>query len=55
MVWFETPSNPLLKIIDIKAVVSEVKKINENIIVVTDNTFMSPYFQVIYNLFFFFY
>lgn len=49
MIWFETPSNPLLKVVDIKAVVDEVKKINKDIIVVTDNTFMSPYFQVFLN------
>uniref|UniRef100_A0A158PCG3 cystathionine gamma-lyase n=1 Tax=Angiostrongylus cantonensis TaxID=6313 RepID=A0A158PCG3_ANGCA len=45
MVWFETPSNPLLKVVDIAAVVHCVKRVNSNILVVVDNTFMSPYFQ----------
>ena len=43
MVWVETPSNPLLNIIDIKAV-SDIAIDNEALAVV-DNTFMSPYFQ----------
>ena len=46
MVWFETPSNPLLKVVDIKAVVALAKKHNPKILVVVDNTFMTPYFQV---------
>lgn len=45
MVWFETPSNPLLKVVDIKAVVALAKKANPKILVVVDNTFMTPYFQ----------
>lgn len=46
MVWFESPSNPLLKVVDVAAVVAAAKKFNSEIIVVVDNTFMSPYFQV---------
>ena len=46
MVWFESPSNPLLKVVDISAVSQAAKKFNPEIIVVVDNTFMSPYFQV---------
>lgn len=49
MVWFETPSNPLLKVIDVKALVNVVKNISKEITVVVDNTFMSPYFQVAIN------
>ncbi|KAF8364322.1 cth-2 [Pristionchus pacificus] len=45
MVWFESPSNPLLKVVDIQAVVAAARKANPDIIVVVDNTFMSPYFQ----------
>uniref|UniRef100_A0A7I4Y5R0 cystathionine gamma-lyase n=1 Tax=Haemonchus contortus TaxID=6289 RepID=A0A7I4Y5R0_HAECO len=45
LIWFETPSNPLLKVVDVAAVVHCVKKVNPNILVVVDNTFMSPYFQ----------
>lgn len=46
MVWLESPSNPLLKVVDIAAVVHCVKRANPNILVIVDNTFMSPYFQV---------
>ncbi|KAH7703805.1 cystathionine gamma-lyase [Aphelenchoides avenae] len=45
MVWFETPSNPLLQIVDIAAVARLVKEFNDEIVVVVDNTLMSPYFQ----------
>lgn len=43
LVWLETPTNPLLKLCDIKKI-SEIAH-NRNLIVVVDNTFMSPYFQ----------
>src|SRR3954464_4487855 len=41
--WLETPTNPLMNIIDIKACVDIAKK--RNIIVAVDNTFASPYLQ----------
>jgi cystathionine beta-lyase/cystathionine gamma-synthase len=43
MVWIESPTNPLLKLIDIKAV-SEIAHSRQALVVV-DNTFLSPYFQ----------
>lgn len=43
LVWVETPTNPTLKLTDIKAIAAEAKK--HQILVVVDNTFMSPYFQ----------
>jgi cystathionine gamma-lyase len=43
LVWLETPTNPLLKLCDIKTI-SEIAR-RRNIPVVVDNTFMSPYFQ----------
>jgi len=43
MIWIETPSNPLLKIVNIKKIKSEIS--NENIKIVCDNTFASPYNQ----------
>jgi cystathionine gamma-lyase len=43
MVWLETPTNPTLKLTDIEAIVKIAKQ--KSIIVVVDNTFMSPYFQ----------
>ena len=42
MIWIETPTNPLLKIIDIKKIAEEKSK--ESLLVV-DNTFLTPYFQ----------
>lgn len=44
MVWIETPTNPLLKLVDIQAI-SDVAHETEGLFVVVDNTFMSPYFQ----------
>jgi cystathionine gamma-lyase len=44
LVWIETPTNPLLQVIDIQAVAAITKK-HSNIVLVVDNTFMSPYFQ----------
>lgn len=44
MIWVETPTNPMLNIIDIEAV-AEVGKEREGIRVVVDNTFASPYLQ----------
>ncbi len=43
MIWVETPTNPMLNIIDIQAVCEAVK--DKNIIVCVDNTFASPYLQ----------
>ena len=43
MVWVETPSNPLLKIIDIAAVAKIARA--HNAISVSDNTFASPWVQ----------
>jgi cystathionine gamma-lyase len=43
MVWVETPSNPLLKLIDLQAV-GEFSREN-NLIAVADNTFASPWIQ----------
>lgn len=42
-IWVETPSNPLLNIVDIKAV-SEISQ-SHNLLTIVDNTFLSPYFQ----------
>lgn len=43
MVWIETPTNPLLKIVDIEAVSKIAKK--HGLLVGCDNTFASPYCQ----------
>ncbi|MDP9086720.1 MAG: cystathionine gamma-synthase, partial [Pseudomonadota bacterium] len=43
LVWVETPSNPLMRITDIAAVVSGAKRIGA--VVAVDNTFLSPFLQ----------
>ena len=43
LMWLETPSNPLMRIIDIKACTAIARQ--HNILVAVDNTFASPYLQ----------
>jgi cystathionine gamma-lyase len=43
LVWLETPTNPTMKITDIKAVSSKTKA--KDVVLAVDNTFCSPYFQ----------
>lgn len=43
LIWVETPTNPLLKIIDLQAVAAIAKK--KGILSVADNTFATPYLQ----------
>ena len=43
LLWLETPSNPLMRIIDIQACTALAKK--QNALVAVDNTFASPYLQ----------
>ena len=43
MVWIETPSNPLLNIVDLEGVIGLAR--SQKILTVVDNTFLSPYFQ----------
>src|ERR1039457_3855037 len=43
MLWVETPTNPMMKIIDIAACAKIAKE--KNLILVVDNTFASPYLQ----------
>ncbi|CAH0514891.1 unnamed protein product [Peronospora belbahrii] len=42
LIWVESPTNPTLKITDIRAVSEFAQK--HNLLLVVDNTFMSPYF-----------
>ena len=42
-VWIETPSNPLLNLIDIEAVTAIAKE--HGLLSIVDNTFLSPYLQ----------
>ena len=43
MIWVESPTNPLLKIVDLRAVAAIAKA--HNILLVADNTFATPYLQ----------
>ena len=43
LIWIETPTNPLMKVVDIKKVTDLANP--KKIWTVVDNTFMSPYFQ----------
>lgn len=43
LVWIESPTNPTLKVTDIRLVSDIIKSINKNILLVVDNTFLSPY------------
>ena len=45
LVWLETPTNPLMKIADIKGISSAVKDVDSTILVTVDNTFATPYLQ----------
>lgn len=43
LVWLETPTNPLLRLADLRAI-GKITKAN-NLILAVDNTFATPYFQ----------
>ena len=43
LIWIETPSNPTLSLVDIRAVASVAHQ--HGVLVVVDNTFLSPYIQ----------
>jgi cystathionine gamma-lyase len=43
LLWIETPTNPLLRIVDLEAVAALAKR--RGLITVADNTFASPYIQ----------
>ncbi len=43
LIWLETPTNPMLRLCDIKAI-SEIAK-KKKVLLAVDNTFASPYFQ----------
>jgi cystathionine gamma-lyase len=43
LVWIETPTNPMLKLVDIAAVAAVCRR--RGVLLAVDNTFMTPYFQ----------
>lgn len=48
LIWIESPTNPLLKLSDIKTISAKAKEVGA--FTAVDNTFMSPYFQNPLNL-----
>lgn len=48
LIWLETPTNPLMKLVDIQAVADIIK--GKDILLAVDNTFASPYLQQPLNL-----
>ena len=45
LLWLESPTNPTLKISDIKAICEAAHLANPDVIVLVDNTFAGPYLQ----------
>lgn len=45
MVWVETPTNPLMKVVDLEAIVEIARQVNPETLLVCDNTFASPMSQ----------
>lgn len=45
MVYLESPTNPTMKLCDIKLIGDEARKMNPNCLLAVDNTFMGPVFQ----------
>jgi len=43
LIWIETPTNPMMNIIDIKAIAHSTQK--HNLLLAVDNTFATPYLQ----------
>ncbi|MGC8618787.1 MAG: trans-sulfuration enzyme family protein [Thermoplasmata archaeon] len=43
VVWVETPSNPLMKVLDLRSLSERCRE--NDVMLVVDNTFASPYFQ----------
>src|SRR5690242_1690826 len=43
LIWLETPTNPLLRLVDIRAIAEIARR--HKLLLVVDNTFSSPYFQ----------
>jgi len=42
-IWTETPTNPLMNILDLRAIAQIARR--HNVLTICDNTFLSPYFQ----------
>nr|XP_018911820.1 PREDICTED: putative cystathionine gamma-lyase 2 [Bemisia tabaci]XP_018911821.1 PREDICTED: putative cystathionine gamma-lyase 2 [Bemisia tabaci] len=44
MLWMESPTNPLMKVMDLPKLAKIAKAYNKDIIIVADNTFLTSYF-----------
>lgn len=44
-IFIETPSNPMMRVTDIRACKDIVRAVRKDALVIVDNTFLSPYFQ----------
>ena len=44
MIWVESPTNPMMQVVDVAAV-CKIAHSHPDVFVVTDNTFSTPYFQ----------
>ncbi|KAI3402381.2 STR3 [Candida oxycetoniae] len=45
MIFLESPTNPLIKVVDVKSITEYAHSVNPNLVVVFDNTMMSPVFM----------
>ncbi len=45
LVWLESPTNPLLKVLDIAQVAAQARWMKSDVFLVVDNTFATPYLQ----------
>lgn len=45
LIWLESPTNPTLKVVDIRKISDIAHNYNKDIMVVVDNTFLTSYFQ----------
>lgn len=45
LIWLETPSNPMMKVIDIVELCRQVRRVSPDIVIAVDNTFLTPIFQ----------
>lgn len=45
LLWLESPTNPTMNVVDIKAVSEVAKSVAKDIVIVVDNTFLTAYFQ----------
>lgn len=43
LIWTETPTNPLMNLLDLENIATIAK--NANVVTICDNTFLSPYYQ----------